>query len=109
MAHDETLATRVRELIEQPAVERRMFGGLAFLLDGNLAVCVSGRGGLLLRVDDDAERARLLTRDQVGPMVMGSRTSTTWLEVGPGALRTRRQLAAWVARGVAAARSRPPK
>ncbi|WP_134767892.1 TfoX/Sxy family protein [Nocardioides sp. 1609] len=109
MAHDETLAERVRELIEQPVVEKRMFGGLAFMLDGTMAVCVSGRGGLLLRVDDDAERARLLARDHVEPMVMGTRTSTTWVQVGPEALDTRRRLAAWVARGVASARSRPPK
>ncbi len=109
MPYDERLAERVRELIDQPAVERRMFGGLAFMLDGNLALCVSGQGGLLLRVDDDTERARLLARDHVFPMTMGRRSSATWVAVGAEALDTRRRLEPWVARGVAAARARSPK
>ncbi|WP_340539226.1 TfoX/Sxy family protein [Nocardioides sp. GXZ039] len=109
MAHDEKLAERVRELIEQPAIEKRMFGGLAFMLQGNMALCVSGQGGMLLRIDDDAERDRLLAREHVGPMVMGNQTSTTWLHVEAPALKTKRQLEGWVRRGEAAAHARPPK
>ncbi len=83
-----------------------MFGGLAFLLDGHMAVCVSGQGGLLVRVDA-AERDGLLG-DDVEPMVMGGRASRTWLRVAPEALEGSR-LGPWVERGVAVARAQPPK
>ncbi len=110
MAYDEELAARVRELVDEngTADERRMFGGLSFLVGGHMAVCVSGRGGLMVRVDaDDLES--LLARDHVEPMVMGGRESRTWLVVTPDGLRTRHQLHSWVDRGVATARSLPPK
>jgi TfoX/Sxy family transcriptional regulator of competence genes len=113
MPYDEELAARVRELIGEqveaigPAEEKKMFGGLSFLLGGHLAVCASGQGGLLVRVAA-GQSAALTRRDHVAPMVMGGRTSSTWLRVSPEGLRTRRQLQAWVARGVASARALPP-
>jgi TfoX/Sxy family transcriptional regulator of competence genes len=110
MAYDEELAHRVRELVNEHKTvdERRMFGGLSFLIAGHMAVCVSGRGGLMVRVGaDDLES--LLARDHAEPMVMGGRESRTWLLVAPDGVRTKRQLRTWVTRGVATALSLPPK
>ena len=75
-----------------------MFGGLAFMVDGRMAACVSGQGGLLLKPDE--ERQRLLG-EHVTPMAMGARESSTWVRVAPEALTTDEELATWVARGVA--------
>ena len=110
MAYDEELAARVREVVQEhgPAEEKRMFGGLAFLLGGHLAVCASHDGGLLVRTDGtDAES--LLRDEHVSPMEMGGRTSRTWLRVDAAGLDTDERLEAWVGRGVATARSLPPK
>ena len=109
MAYDEELARRVRELMsDEPVVEKRMFGGLAFLIGGNMAVSVSGQGGLLLRVDP-AETDALLARRHAAPLVMRGRAMDGWLRIAPEGLATRRQLERWVARGVAYARTLPPK
>jgi len=110
MAYDEDLADRVRALISEhgTAEEKRMFGGLGFLLGGHLAVCASHEGGLLVRTDG-RDAADLLAREDVERMVMGGRTSRTWLRVGPAALRTSEQLGYWVERGVTTARALPPK
>jgi hypothetical protein len=110
MAYDEDLANRVRELIaaEADLTEQRMFGGLAFLIGGNMSVSVSGQGGLLLRCDP-AETDALLQKPHAGPFQMRGRVMDGWLRVGPEGLRTKRQLERWVARGVAYARSLPPK
>lgn len=110
MAYDENLAERVREVLDAPGPvdERRMFGGLAFLVGGHMAVCVSGNGGLMVRAGPD-DTPGLLDREHVEAMVMGSRRSRTWVRVADDGLRTKRQLAPWVARGVATARSLPPK
>lgn len=110
MAYDEQLAARVRELVQEhgPADEKRMFGGLAFLLGGHLAVCASHDGGLLVRTDG-SEADSLLRDEHVAPMEMGGRSSRTWLRVDPAGLATDEQLGAWVGRGVATARSLPPK
>ena len=109
MAYDEELADRIRELLarESGLSERRMFGGLAFLLDGNMAVAISP-GGLLVRVDPD-EVERLLTSTRAEVAVMGSREMHGWLLVAAEHLRTARELRPWVQRGVARARSYPPK
>jgi TfoX/Sxy family transcriptional regulator of competence genes len=110
MAYDEGLAARVREQVQEhgPADEKRMFGGLAFLLGGHLAVCASHDGGLLVRTDgSDADE--LLHDDHVEPMEMGGRASRTWLRVDAAGLATDEQLAVWVHRGVATARSFPTK
>jgi TfoX/Sxy family transcriptional regulator of competence genes len=110
MVYDEDLADRIRELMSAhgPVDEKKMFGGLSFLLGGHMAVCASGKGGLMVRMAaDDLES--LLQREHVGPMVMGGRTSKTWLVVAPEGVRTKRQLAAWVGRGAATAQALPPK
>ena len=110
MAYDEELAHRVRELLamEDGLSEMAMFGGLSFLLDGNMTVAVSSRGGLMLRVGRDAH-AQALTRPHVEEVHMGGRRMTGWIRIGPEGLRTRRQLSAWVGRGVAFTRTLPPK
>jgi TfoX N-terminal domain len=110
MAYDEDLANRLRELVamEQGLTEQRMFGGLAFLINGNMSVSASGQGGLLLRVDP-AETDALLDRQHASPFEMRGRVMQGWLRVDPAGLRTKRQLEGWVARGVAYARSLPGK
>jgi TfoX/Sxy family transcriptional regulator of competence genes len=110
MAYDEDLADRIRELVamEDSVTEQRMFGGLAFLIDGNMSVSASGQGGLLLRVYP-AETDALLGRQHAFPFEMRGRVMQGWLRVDAAGLRTRRQLEGWVARGVAYARSLPSK
>jgi TfoX/Sxy family transcriptional regulator of competence genes len=110
MAYDEDLANRIRELIAaDPGVtEKRMFGGLAFLIGGNMAVSASGQGGLMVRVDPKATDA-LVTKPHARPFEMRGRAMQGWLRVDPEGVRTKRQLEPWVKRGVAYARSLPPK
>ena len=110
MTYDHELAERIRELLgaQDGLTERRMFGGLAFLIGGNMAVAASGQGGLMVRVDPD-DTAQLLTRQHTRPMEMRGREMTGWLRVDAQGVRTRRQLQPWVERGVAYARSLPPK
>ena len=107
MAYDEHLAERVRELLGG-VDEKRMFGGLAFLVDGNMAVCVSGQGGLMVRVPPEQTES-LLTRAHVEPMVMRGRDVRGWIRVSDGGIRTKRQLTAWVDRGAEYARTLPAK
>ena len=110
MAYDEDLAHRIRELIadESNVTEMRMFGGLAFLVAGNMSVAASGQGGLMVRVDP-SETDALLTRQYAKPFEMRGRSMPGWLRVDPEGVRTKRQLEPWVRRGVAYARSLPPK
>jgi TfoX/Sxy family transcriptional regulator of competence genes len=110
MAYDEDLANRIRELIADAdrISEQEMFGGLAFLVAGNMSVAVSGQGGLLLRVDPE-ETDALLKKPHTRPFEMRGRAMRGWLRVDPGGLRTKRQLEPWVKRGVAYAQSLPPK
>jgi TfoX/Sxy family transcriptional regulator of competence genes len=110
VAFDEHLADRIRELVaqEQGIDEQRMFGGLAFLVNGKMAVSASGQGGLLVRVDP-AETDRLAARAHADRFEMRGRPMEGWLRVDGAGLRTKRQLEPWVARGVAYARSLPPK
>jgi TfoX/Sxy family transcriptional regulator of competence genes len=110
VAYDEDLANRIRELVltEQGVAEQRMFGGLAFLIDGNMSVSASGQGGLLLRVEP-GETDALLAKQHAAPFQMRGRAMRGWLRVEPEGLRTKRQLERWVARGVAYARSLPSK
>jgi hypothetical protein len=108
MAYDHDLAERIRDLVagEDNLVEQQMFGGLAFLVNGNMAVAASGEGGLLVRVDPAVADA-WIDQDRVTPMVMRGREMRGWLRVltdldADG-------LEQWVSRGVAYARSLPPK
>lgn len=110
MAYDEDLADRIRELMgnESGVSEKPMFGGLAFLVHGNMALAASGQGGVLVRVDP-ANSGRLVASTEAHVAVMGGRTMRGWLRVAPEDLRTKRQLAPWVRRGLDYARSLPVK
>ena len=110
MAYDEALASRIRDLFagESDLTERKMFGGLAFLIGGNMAVAASGQGGVLVRVDA-AESDRLVATTNARPMEMRGRPMQGWLRVGDDDVRTRRELAKWVELGAAYARSLPAK
>lgn len=110
MAYDEDLANRIRELLasQRGVEEKRMFGGLAFLINGNMSVAVSRQGGLMVRVPPD-ETDKLLQRDHVSPMVMAGREARGWLRVDTDGVQTKRQLQSWVTRGVGYARDLPPK
>jgi TfoX/Sxy family transcriptional regulator of competence genes len=110
MAYDEDLANRIRELMggERGVTEQRMFGGLAFLIGGHMSVAASGQGGILVRVDPDETEA-LRGKPHAGPMVMRGREMQGWLRVDAEGVRTKRQLEPWVRRGIAHARSLPPK
>lgn len=110
MAYDEDLAERVRELVAMTAGvdEKRMFGGLAFLVHGHMAVCVSGAGGLMVRVPAE-DTAALLTRAHVEPMIMAGRETRGWVRVAAAGVTTERQLQPWVTRGVEYASTLPPK
>jgi TfoX/Sxy family transcriptional regulator of competence genes len=110
MTFDETLAARIRELMAAQAgvSEKRMFGGLAFLVNGNMAVSASGQGGLLLRVDPSQTDA-LTAGPHAHVAVMRGREMDGWLRVDAEGLRTKRQLEAWVKRSTAYARSLPAK
>jgi hypothetical protein len=110
MAYDEDLANRIRELLgpQRGVEEKPMFGGLAFLINGNMSVAASGQGGLMVRVPPE-DTDQLLARAHVSPMVMAGRQSRGWLRVAADGLKTKRQLQGWVTRGVEYARGLPPK
>ena len=106
MAYDEELAERTRdELAGQPDVtEKKMFGGLAFLVRGKMAVAASNDGGVLVRVDP-AESDTLVATTNARLMEMQGRSMQGWLRIGPEHVRTHSDLASWVERGTAYARS----
>src|SRR3954449_3536840 len=110
MAYDEDLADRIRELVasEQGLTEKKMFGGLAFLAGGNMAVAASGQGGLMVRVDP-SETDALVAKPHAAPFEMRGRGMAGWLRVDDEGVRTKRQLEPWVKRGLAYARSLPAK
>jgi TfoX/Sxy family transcriptional regulator of competence genes len=110
MPYDENLADRLRELLagENAVTEKKMFGGLAFLLNGNMTVAASHRGGVLARVDP-ADAGDWIAPPQVAPMEMGGRTMEGWLMVAPEAVQGDRELAQWVERSVAFVKTLPPK
>ena len=110
MAYDEDLANRIRELFAHApdVTEQRMFGGLAFLLGGHMAVAASGQGGLMVRVDPEDTDA-LLGQPHVRPFEMRGRPMRGWLRIDAEGATTKRQLEPWVKRGSAYARSLPPK
>lgn len=110
MAYDEDLAERIRELVagEKRMTEKKMFGGLAFLIGGNMAVAASGQGGVLVRVDPDASD-ELVATTPASLMEMRGRSMRGWLRVDANEVSTDAELAAWVERGTAYARSLPAK
>jgi len=110
VAYDEDLANRIRELIgaESDLDEQKMFGGLAFLIGGHMAVAASGQGGLLVRCDP-VETEALVAKPGAGRFEMRGREMDGWLRIDADAVGTKRQLAGWVELGVAYARSLPPK
>jgi len=110
VAYDEELADRIRELVgsEPDLTEQKMFGGLAFLIGGNMAVAASGQGGILVRVDP-AESDTLVGTTNARLMEMRGRRMQGWLRVAAEDVRTKRQLAKWVKLGTTYARSLPAK
>jgi TfoX/Sxy family transcriptional regulator of competence genes len=110
VAYDEDLANRIRELAagEANLTEKKMFGGLAFLIGGNMAVAASGQGGVLVRVDP-AETDTLVDKTAARVFEMRGRSMKGWLRVDSEHVRTKRQLAKWVELGTAYARSLPAK
>ena len=110
MAYDEGLAHRIRELVvdDLDVTEKRMFGGLAFLVNGHMSVAVSGSGGLMSRADPD-EVDRLLLEDGVTPFEMRGKPLRGWLRVSESRLESDDDLRAWVERGLEVARSLPVK
>jgi TfoX/Sxy family transcriptional regulator of competence genes len=110
MAYDEELANRIREQLagESGLTEQKMFGGLAFLIGGNMAIGASGQGGLLVRADP-AESDRLVETTPAELMEMRGKQMRGWLRVGAEHVRTKRELAKWVELGANYARSLPAK
>jgi TfoX/Sxy family transcriptional regulator of competence genes len=110
MAYDEELANRVREHVQSEGglTEKRMFGGLAFLINGNMAVSASSQGGLLLRVDP-VQTDALVSEPHAQRFTMRGRAMDGWLRIDTDALENDGALEGWVDRGVAYARSLPPK
>jgi TfoX/Sxy family transcriptional regulator of competence genes len=109
MAYDEELARRIRELMtgEDKVSEMKMFGGLAFLVGGNIAIAASGRGGIIVRADPaDSDK---LAKMGAELMVMRGRAMPGWLRVGNDSVRTKSDLAKWVKVGTSCATSLPPK
>ena len=110
MAYDEDLADRIRGLLgrEGNVTEKKMFGGLSFLIGGNMAVAASGQGGLLVRVDPE-ESDELVASTPATLMEMGGRSMRGWLRVDSADVSSDGDLAAWVERGATYARSLPAK
>ena len=110
MAYDEDLADRIRELLEDESgvVEKKMFGGLAFLIGGHMSVSASGQGGIMVRVDP-AESDKLVASTKAEGAVMRGRPMDGWLRVVTYDVGTKQQRAKLVKPGVAHARSLPPK
>lgn len=110
MAYDLELADRLREALaaEKGVSEKAMFGGLAFLINGHMAVSASGQGGLLLRCDP-AQTDELVSAPHVGRFEMRGRQMDGWLRIDPAAITSTADLRRWVDTGVAYARSLPPK
>ena len=110
MAYDEDLAERIRALVapEAGVTEKRMFGGLAFLVNGNMAVAASGQGGILVRVDPERSD-ELVATTKARPMQRRGSEMGGWLRVNADDVRTKRELAGWVKLGTSNARSLPAK
>jgi TfoX/Sxy family transcriptional regulator of competence genes len=110
VSYDEVLAARIRELVSGEAglTEQKMFGGVAFLIGGNMAVSASGQGGLMVRVDP-ARSDDLVATTPARLLEMRGRPMPGWLRVATEHVRTKRELAKWVGMGTTYARSLPSK
>jgi TfoX/Sxy family transcriptional regulator of competence genes len=110
MAYDEKTAARVRKALSgrRDVVEKKLMGGLCFMVTGGMCCAVSGRGGILVRVEVEAQE-RLLLEPHVAPMEMRGRVMRSFVRVAPEGYRTEATLKKWVERGVTAAAARPPK
>ena len=110
MAYDEALAERIRQLLDdEPGLtEKKMFGGLAFLINGNMSVAASGQGGLMIRCAP-ADTDSLLEEPGAETLVMRGRAMEGWLRVSDDAVDGQAELSRWVNRGAGYARSLPPK
>jgi TfoX N-terminal domain len=110
MAYDEVLAGRIRDLIgpDPELTEKKMFGGLAFLIRGHMAISASGQGGVLVHVDP-ARTGELIAATAATVAVMQGREMPGWLRVGADHLATDADLSPWVEIGIGHARSLPPK
>jgi TfoX N-terminal domain len=110
VAYDKDLADRIRALLatDHDVVEKKMFGGLAFLIGGNMSVSASGQGGMLLRCDPEATKA-LLREPHAGPFEMRGNVMSGWLRVEPEGLDSDADLRRWVDVGVSYAHTLPPK
>ena len=108
MAYDLKLAERIRsELDGLPCVEKKMFGGLGFLLNGNMA-CGVNKDNLIVRVDPE-KHATLLKKPHAKPFDLTGRPMKGWLVVGADGVKTEKQLSTWVKEGVEFALTLPPK
>ncbi len=110
MAYDEELAQRIRELVAGQAglTEKKMFGGLAFLIGGNMAIAASGQGGILVRADP-GQSDSIVATTEARPMEMRGRQMQGWLRVDADDVATKEKLARWVELGTTYARSLPAK
>lgn len=110
MAYDEQVAQRIRDLVEGDldVTEKRMFGGLAFLVNGNMSISASGKGGLMVRLDED-DAKKLLAQDAVRPFEMRGKPMKGWLRVDEAGFASEEQLREWVERSVEFARTLPHK
>jgi TfoX/Sxy family transcriptional regulator of competence genes len=110
VAYDEDLADRMRELLAGTSglTEQKMFGGLGFMIRGNMAIGASGQGGALVRVDPE-QSDKIVANSKARPMEMRGKQMQGWLRVDSDDLRTKRQLEKWVTLGSDYAQSLPPK
>ncbi|MEA2646572.1 MAG: hypothetical protein QOE92_1655 [Chloroflexota bacterium] len=110
MAYDEELAGRIRDLLaeDRDVTEQKMFGGLGFMVGGNMAIAASGQGGAMVRVDP-ADSEKLVATTDAEMMVMRGRPMAGWLRVPSESVKSNAELKKWVRRGAGYARSLPPK
>jgi TfoX/Sxy family transcriptional regulator of competence genes len=110
MAYDEQLAERIRDLLadRRDVTERKMFGGLGFMIGGNMAIAASGQGGILVRADPE-QSDKLVATTKASEAIMRGRPMAGWLRVSAEDLRTKRQLVKWVEIGSTYAGSLPRK
>ena len=109
MAYDEGLAQRIRELlpVEESLVEKKMFGGVGFMLHGNMA-CGVNKEDLIVRVGPDGYD-EALARANARPFDFTGRPMKGWITVGPEGYESDEDLQVWVKQGIEFALSLPPK